>query len=120
MKQADRQLLRVAAIALVEAHDVQAATKRFGGKPAHVVRVARSVESVQRDERRVRPRARVPMAVRGDARMGVDVEVPTCRRGKTGEMPRVAPAVERHFVTARERGPWQEGAVHYPSSAVGP
>ena len=76
VKQADRQLLGVAAVALVEAHDVQAAAKRLGGEAAHVVGLARSVEPVQRDERRMLPRARMPVAVRGDARVGVDVEVP--------------------------------------------
>ena len=58
MKQPGGQMLGVAAVALVQAHDVHAARERLRGDAAHVVRVARSVQAVQRDERRRAPTAR--------------------------------------------------------------
>jgi len=70
--------------------------------------IARGIQAVERDERRVFPRARVPVAVGGHARIGVDVEVAARRRRQARKVPRVAPRVECHFVTALERGPGQE------------
>ena len=47
VEQAGRQMLGVAAVPLVQPHDVHAAGERLGGDAAHVVRVARAVQPVQ-------------------------------------------------------------------------
>ena len=99
VKEPFRQMLRIAAVALVQPHDVHAARERFRGEAAHVVRAARSVQAVQRDERRVLPRPRLPMTIGDNPRARRDIEVPPRRRRQPGKIARVPPAVQRHVVT---------------------
>ena len=105
MEQPFREMLGVAAIPLVQPYHIHAARERLRGESAHVVRIARSVQAVQRDERRTLTSVRLPMAVGGDTRPGGDVEVAPDRRRQARKISRVAPAVERHAVTAQERRP---------------
>ena len=99
VKQPLRQMFGVAAVALVQPHDVHAARERLGGEPAHVVRLARSVQAVEGDERRVRPRLRLPVTISDNTRRPRDVEIPAHRLRQPREVARVPPAVERHEVT---------------------
>ena len=74
MKQPARQVLGPAAVPLVQPDRVHAAGERLGGKTAHVVRIARSIQAVQGDQRGSRPRFRLPVAVRQHPRVAVDLE----------------------------------------------
>ena len=103
MEQPFGQVLGVAAVALVQPHDIHPTRERLGGEPAHVMRVARPVQAVQRDERRALPPVRLPVAIGGDARAGRDVEVAPHRRRQPRKIARVPPAVERHAVAAQQR-----------------
>ncbi len=97
-------MFRVAAVALVQPHDIHAARERFGRDTTHVVRVARPIQAVQHQDGRSPPGLRLPVAGRDDARVVIDVEVAAHRRRESGEVPGIAPAEERHPVTARQRG----------------
>src|SRR2546427_3728785 len=96
MEKSGREVLGVAAVPLVEAHDVHAACERFRGNPAHVVRVARPVQAVQYEDGRARPWLGLPMAFGEHARVVIDVEVAADGRRETGEIPGGTPAEERH------------------------
>ena len=61
--QPGRQLFGAAAVALIEQHRVPAAPQRLVGQAAHVVRVARAFEAVQRQQQRPRGAVRLPVAV---------------------------------------------------------
>ena len=78
-------MLGVAAVPLVEPDDVHAAGERLGGHAAHVVRVARAVQTVQGDERGMFPRPRLPVAMRQHPVADVDVEVADGRRRQPGK-----------------------------------
>ena len=69
-------MLGAAAVALIEPHHVEAGGKRLVGEAAHVVRLARAFETVQRQQRRRGLTVRLPVAVRQHARVGGDVEIP--------------------------------------------
>ena len=112
VKEACREMLGVPAVSLVEPHDVHALLERLGRDAAHVVRVARCVEAVQQKDGRVFPRLALPVAVREDPGVVVDVEVSDGRLGQSGEISRVAPAEERHGVSARQRGTGNEVRFH--------
>src|SRR5438552_12804527 len=105
-------MLRAAAIALVQADDVKAAREGFCGDAFHVVRVARGVQTVEDEDRRPFPPARLPVALREDARISLDVEVASHRRGQGREIPRTAPAVKSHSMAIRERWPGHEWCHH--------
>ena len=88
------------AIALVESDDVGAAGECLIGQTAHVVGVARALESVQDDHRRVIPGLGLPMTVSQHSCVSGHVEVPAFGLGQTWEMAGPAPGVQRHPVTA--------------------
>src|ERR1700674_1903486 len=97
MKQAGRKMFRIAAVPLVQPQDVHASRERLRGEALHVVRVARPVQAVQREQRRMLPGPRLPVAVCNDPRVE-----------RHGEITRVSPAVERHPVAVPERRAWLE------------
>jgi Na+/H+-dicarboxylate symporter len=103
VKEARRQVFRVAAIALIEPDDVQAMSKGLGGQAAYVMGLAGSVEAVQGDERRTVPPFALPMTMREHARIRRDVEIADGGRRQPRKIPGIAPAEERHFVTASKR-----------------
>ena len=105
MEEPFRQVFRVAAVALVQAYHVHPTLERFRGEAAHVVRVARSVQAVEGNERRVLPRSRVPVASGEDARVDIDIEVAVDGWGEPREIPGISPAVEGHSVTAGQGRP---------------
>ena len=120
MKEARGEMLRAAAVPLIESDDVHAAREGLRGEPEHVVGAARPVQPVERDERHVLPRVRLPVAVRQDPRVRRDIEVATGRGGEPREVPRVPPAKKRHAMAAAKRRPGHEGVERHPSSADGP
>src|SRR5947208_1674952 len=93
----------VAAVALVQPHDVHPAREALRGKPAHVVRLARPVQAVQRDERHMLPRPLMPMTIGDNPCRRRDVEVAPRRSRQAREVPGVSPAVERHPVGVAQR-----------------
>src|SRR5262249_37395254 len=60
-------------------------------------------QAVQREQRRPRPRPRLPVAVGRHARAGGHLEEPADRRRQPREVARVAPAVERHAGAVSQR-----------------
>ena len=103
-----RQVLRAAAVALVEPDDVEAGGKRLVGDAAHVMRLARSLEPVQHDQCRTRLAAGLPVAQREHARVGCHVEISGLGGGQAGPLALAGPRVERHLVPA---GPAGKGSV---------
>ena len=104
-------MLRVAAVPLIQPHDIHALLERLGCEATHVVRVAGSIQAVERQQRRVPLRLRLPMTRGGHARAWRDVEEAARRRRQPWEIARVAPAVNRHRVTAAEHWPRDERVV---------
>ena len=98
-------MLGAAAIALIEPHHVEAGGERLVGEPAHVVRLARAFEAVQRQQRRRRLTVGLPVAVGQHARIGGDVEKPGFGGGKRGERPRFGPT---HRASSCGRRPSEE------------
>ena len=87
MKEARGEMLGVAAIALVEPHDVLPAGEGLRGEAAHVVRVGGPIEAVQDEQRRMLPRTRLPVTHGEHAVVGVNVEIAGRRRGQAGKVP---------------------------------
>ena len=73
---------------------------RFVGQAAHVMRRARSFEAMQRQQRRMAGRVRLPVAVGEDARVVRHVEVARNRGRQSLEPPWPAPCIERHPMPA--------------------
>src|ERR1700724_1993119 len=105
-------MFRIAAVPLVQPQDVHAPRERLCGEALHVVRLARPVQAVQREQRRMLPGPRLPVAVCNDPRVERHVEVAPGRRRQRGEIARVSPAVERHPVAVPERRAWLEPIHH--------
>src|SRR5438093_5521252 len=105
-------MLRVAAVALVQADDVHAAGEGFRRQPAHVVRLARPVQAVQRQQREMFPGTRLPVTGGHHARGGGDVEVAARGGRQARKVTRVAPAVEGHAMAAAQRRPRLEPIRH--------
>src|SRR5438876_7248544 len=106
-------MLGIAAVTLIEPDDVHAAVERLRGEAAHVMGVARAVQTVQRDERRPFVAPGLPVAVRRDARAIGNVEVAPRRLRQPRKISRIPPAVQRHRVAAAQRRSRLEG-VHQP------
>src|SRR5438876_11389640 len=99
MKQAGRQMLRSAAVPLIQPDDVHSALERLCRNPLHVMRVARGIQSMQENDRRLLPGTRLPVTVRDDARVAGDVEVANRRLRQPRKMAGITPAIERHPMT---------------------
>lgn len=69
------EVLRVAAVALVQTDDVPSRGPRLVRDAADVVGEARAFKAVQQQERRMLPDARMPMAVGEHARVWCNVEI---------------------------------------------
>jgi hypothetical protein len=93
-------MLGAAAVALIQAHDVEAARPGLGGDAAHVMGVARAFEAVQGDERRARETVLVPVTVCQDAGVVRDVEVAGLGRRQLRKGAPLRPGVQRHLVAA--------------------
>ena len=94
MIQATRQVLGVAAVALVEPHDVPATGPRLVGHSAHVVRKAGALETMQQDVGRMLRGTVMPMTMCEHTSIGGDVEVASDRGGEPRKCPRFAPGIE--------------------------
>ena len=92
--QAARQMLRLAAVALVQAHDVPARRKGLLGHAAHVVRRARAFEAVQQQQRRMSRGLGLPVTVREHTCVGRHVEETRHRRGQPRKRPRLRPRID--------------------------
>ena len=99
-----RQVLGAAAIALVEPDDVESGGEGLLGQAAHVMRFARALETVQRQQRRRRLTVRLPVAVRQHPRVGGDVEKPGFGGGKRGERRGVWPTRRASSCARRPSG----------------
>ena len=90
-----------AAVALVEQDRVEPGLQCLVGEPPHVVRLARSFESVQREQRRARVPLRLPVTVREDLRIGRDLEQARLGFGQPKHAP-CCPAPHRHDMSPLE------------------
>src|SRR6266545_1202074 len=106
MIEAARQPLGPAAVALVEPNDIPAARPRLVRDAAHVMRRARPFKAMEENERppsrwrfggQVGGRGRMDVAVRENACVGRDVEVPLNRRGQPWKMTPPRPRVQRQL-----------------------
>ena len=98
------QVFGRAAVALVEAHRVEAGGECLVGQAAHVMRLARALEAVKRDERGMLPRPRLPVAVGEHARAGSDVEQARLSGRQRGKRARFSPRVQGHPVAPLPAG----------------
>jgi hypothetical protein len=119
MKQPGRQMLAVAAVALIEPHDVHAGREGFRRESLHVMRVARSVQAVKQQNCRLFPGALLPMTIGDNARVECDIEEAARRRRQSREVARVPPAVKGHPVAVAKIRPRLEG-VHPPDDTISP
>ena len=108
--QALRQVLGPAAVPLIEPDDVEAGGEGLVGEAAHVVRVARPLETVQHQQRRAGLTAGLPVAVGQHAGVGRHVEMPGFGGGKTGQAPLARPRIQRHLVPPGPSRRWSIGS----------
>jgi hypothetical protein len=98
--QPSRHVLGAAAVALIEPDDIEAGGEGLVGEAAHVVRFARSFETVQGQQRRRGFTAGLPVAVRQHARIRRDVEIAGFSSGKRVQRPSPGPRIQRHSMAA--------------------
>jgi hypothetical protein len=99
-------MLGSAAIALIEADDVEAAAKRLVGDTQHVVRIARSLEPVQRDDRWVGPWIVLPVTMCEDARSWLHIKEPCRRWWQVRKTAIAGPDNKSHPVAATQPSRW--------------
>src|SRR5688572_25009994 len=104
MIKATRQVFGVAAVALVEPHDVPATGPRLVGHSAHVVGKAGALETMQQDEGRMLLVTVMPMTVCEHTGIGGDVEVASDGGGKPRKCSRFAPGKEGLKMASGESG----------------
>ena len=97
-----REVLGAPAVALVQPHHVPAGRPRFVGHATHVVRLARSFEPVQQEERGSCRAAALPMTMREHAGVGRDVEIARFRCRQARKYAALDPGIERLTVAATE------------------
>src|SRR3954470_1947102 len=91
-----------AAVPLIEQEHVESACVRLRRNSPHVVGGARAFETMQHQQRRMRGRFVLPVAMGEHAGAWCGVEVTFGRRRQRGERPRLSPAVHRHDVAVPE------------------
>src|SRR5438045_4740007 len=101
------------AVPLIDSQDVHATRERLCGEPFHVVRLARAVEAVKRDQRRAFPWTALPVTQRENPAFVGDVEVAARWRRQLRKIPRIAPAVQRHPMAVAKR--WSRFEPMHPS-----
>ena len=72
--EAAREMLGLAAVALIETYNIPARGKGLVGHAAHVVRSARALEAVQEQQRRMARGLGMPVTMREHTCVGRDVE----------------------------------------------
>ena len=95
-----RQVLGSTAVTLIEQHDIEAPGMSLVRQSSHVVRRARSLESVEDKQGGMRFRVRLPVTMGEDTGVGRHVEVAGLRRWEPWKVPRPAPRVQRHAMPA--------------------
>src|SRR5687767_7628885 len=93
-------MLGATTIALIQADDVKAARPCLRCNPAHVMRVARTFESMNDDQGRMISARLLPVAVAQHAYVGRHVEVARLSRRKLRKRAPPRPRIERHLVAA--------------------
>src|SRR5262245_8951402 len=104
MVKATRQVLGVAAVALVEPHDVPTAGPRLVGHSAHVMGKAGALETMQEDEGRMLLATVMPMTVGEHTSIGGDIEVASDRGGEPRKCSRLAPGIKGLKMASGESG----------------
>ena len=115
-----RQVLGTAAIALIEADDVEAGGQGLVGHAAHVVREARAFQPVQHQQRRRRGSIGLPIAVGQHAGIGRDVEVPRLGGGQRRKPSPARPRIQGHLVPAGKAGKGGVRGDDYDSNLLAP
>src|SRR5262245_55485979 len=104
MEETRRQMLCVAAVALIQPYDVHATRPGLDRYSFHVMRLARRAQAVQHEYGRMLPGVRLPVTMRKDTSSGIDVEISRRRLRQTRKVARIAPAVDRHGMAVPQVG----------------
>ena len=96
-------------VALVEQDDVEPGAAALGGETAHVMRLARAFEAVQREQERTAGAIGLPVTVRQHLRVVGDLEQTRFGCGEVREATTATPRDDGHQVTVAQAFPGNEG-----------
>ena len=103
MVESRSEFFGAAAVALIEADDVETGEPGFFGRSPRVTGIAGTFEAVDDDESWVRLRSRLPVAVAADVRAGLGGEIAGDARAEAGCAPRPEAGSDGHCVAVAEQ-----------------